>query len=323
MLWFNHIYIYRFVSEILFSVLLLYIADAKEENTLQLDRDLSFLVDIPTRLSEETTVDELNAVYRFVTMIVSKLLGVRSIKKWMRNNKGKSVLDMITMSDIAYTLTLIENNREKWNQIYDISRMTPEEQEKWKKAGKLPKEQRAHYVRKEPRFTSKKGNKASYKLPGINDEGKKYYEKQLNAWKALATDKTSWDMLQEGWNEYNAAIGWAEQWIEQGDSGLATVSVDEEEEEVRNVSVGAFALPGEDGYEHDRVEMSSGAVDNENENEDSEEEGERASGRSRRKKGGPMCDDTEDGSSSSSSSEYDSDQDNSYGVARKRRKVAV
>ena len=300
-------YIYSFVSEILFSVLLLYIADAKEENTLQLDRDLSFLVDIPTRLSDETTVDELNAVYRFVTMIVSKLLGVRSIKKWMRNNKGKSVLDMITMSDIAYTLTLIENNREKWNQIYDISRMTPEEQEKWKKAGKLPKEQRAHYVRKEPRFTSKKGNKASYKLPGMNDEGKKYYEKQWKAWKALATDKTSWDMLQEGWNEYNAAVGWAEQWIEQGDSGLATVSVDEEEEEVRNVSVGAFALPGEDGYEHDRVEMSSGAVDNENENEDSEEEGERASGRSRRKNEAPMYDDSDDGSSSSSSSDYDSD----------------
>ena len=315
MLWFNHIYIYSFVSEILFSVLLLYIADAKEENTLQLDRDLSFLVDIPTRLDmEKTTVDELNAVYRFVTMIVSKLLGVRSIKKWMRNNKGKSVLDMITMSDIAYTLTLIENNREKWNQIYDISRMTPEEQEKWKKAGKLPKEQRAHYVRKEPRFTSKKGNKASYKLPGINDEGKKYYEKQLKAWKALATDKTSWDMLQEGWNEYNAAIGWAEQWIEQGDSGLATVSVDEEEEEVRNVSVGAFALPGEDGYEHDRVEMSSGAVDNENENEDSEEEGEKAS------RGKRVYEDTDDGSSSS---DYDSDQDVSCGVTRKRRKFAV
>ena len=65
-------------------------------------------------------------------MIVSKLIGKRALKKEMVNNKGQSPFDIITVLDIAYTLAIIENNREKWDQELSIMYMSPEEQEKYK-----------------------------------------------------------------------------------------------------------------------------------------------------------------------------------------------
>ena len=89
------------------------------------------MMNVPTSLGEVEGT-ELDAVYCFITAIAVKLVGKRALKKWMVDNKGKSALGMITMSDIAYCLTLIENNKEKWDQAYMISTLSPEEQKKWK-----------------------------------------------------------------------------------------------------------------------------------------------------------------------------------------------
>ena len=43
---------------------------------------------------------------------VSGLYGSRPIINWIAKNKGKHILDMVTMSDIAYTVAVIENTYE-------------------------------------------------------------------------------------------------------------------------------------------------------------------------------------------------------------------
>ena len=224
----------------------------RDDNSLQQDRDIKYLMDIPPALSSDTHTEELNVIFRFITGIVIKMLGKRSVKKWVKDNKGKSPLDMITMSDIAYCLTLIENNKEKWDQAHDIMQLPPEEQEKWKNPKKLPEDEREQYIKKMPRFTSRKGNKASYKKSGMNAEGEAFYNNKWEAWKKLARDKRSWDLLQEGWDEYNSNTGWSEQWV---DHELATVSNEEEDREGESmeVSADAFALPGDEGFTQDRA----------------------------------------------------------------------
>ena len=62
-----------------------------------------------------------------------KLYGKRAVKKWLKNNKGKSLLDMITMSDVAYCAALVENNHEIWDEELEIEKMPTEEQDKFKK----------------------------------------------------------------------------------------------------------------------------------------------------------------------------------------------
>jgi hypothetical protein len=40
------------------------------------------------------------------------LYGCHSIINWITKNKAKNFLDMVTMSDIAYTVAVIENSYE-------------------------------------------------------------------------------------------------------------------------------------------------------------------------------------------------------------------
>ena len=60
------------------------------------------------------------AVCRFMDKYVTGLYGSRSIINWITKNKGKHFLDMVTMSDIAYTIAVIENSYEAWDEEHGI-----------------------------------------------------------------------------------------------------------------------------------------------------------------------------------------------------------
>ena len=60
------------------------------------------------------------AVWRFMDKYVSGLYGFRSIINWKTKNKGKHFLDMVTMSDIAYTVAVIENSYKAWDAEHEI-----------------------------------------------------------------------------------------------------------------------------------------------------------------------------------------------------------
>ena len=51
---------------------------------------------------------------------VSGLHGSRLIINWITKNKGKHFLDMVTMFDIAYTVAVIENSYEAWDEEHEI-----------------------------------------------------------------------------------------------------------------------------------------------------------------------------------------------------------
>ena len=62
----------------------------------------------------------MSAVCPFMDKYVSGLYGSRSIINWITKNKGKHFLDMVTMSDIAYTVAVIENSYESWDEEHGI-----------------------------------------------------------------------------------------------------------------------------------------------------------------------------------------------------------
>ncbi len=59
-------------------------------------------------------------VCRFMDKFVSGLYGSRSIINWISKNKGSHFLDMVTMSNIAYTAAVIENSYEAWDEEHGI-----------------------------------------------------------------------------------------------------------------------------------------------------------------------------------------------------------
>ena len=71
----------------------------------------------------------LSAVCRFMDKYVTGLYGTRSIVNWITKNKGKHFLDMVTMSDIAYTLAVIENSYEAWDEEHGMNKKAGEREE--------------------------------------------------------------------------------------------------------------------------------------------------------------------------------------------------
>ena len=57
------------------------------------------------------------------------LYGCRSIISWITKNKGKHFLDMVTMSDIAYTVAVIENSYAAWDEEHEINNAERHEQQ--------------------------------------------------------------------------------------------------------------------------------------------------------------------------------------------------
>jgi hypothetical protein len=43
------------------------------------------------------------------------------VSTWFANNEGKTIFDLITMSDIAYTVAVIENRHKTWDEMIDTS----------------------------------------------------------------------------------------------------------------------------------------------------------------------------------------------------------
>jgi len=95
---------------------------------------------------------------------VSKILGKKAVRAFLEKNKGKSVLDMLSMSDIAYCVVVVKNQHEVWDQEFEIKKVVPDKQRKYtaKVAKTLSIEDRLRYIKNQPLFTSRISKKMKY-----------------------------------------------------------------------------------------------------------------------------------------------------------------
>ncbi len=52
-------------------------------------------------------------ICRFLDRYVTRLYGTCTVSTWFTKNKGKTIFNLVTMSDIAYTVAVIENGHDK------------------------------------------------------------------------------------------------------------------------------------------------------------------------------------------------------------------
>jgi hypothetical protein len=123
---------------------------------------------------------------------VSGLYGSRSIIKWITKNKGKYFLDMVTMSDIAYTVAVIENSYEAWDEEHEIQNAGEgEEPEVYQRPQKMVK----------TKFTNRVGKKRQCNMSGWSTDGIQFFNRVRESWRDLSKDST-WTMLEEEWAAY-------------------------------------------------------------------------------------------------------------------------
>ncbi len=63
-------------------------------------------------------------IFAFVAKFVSRIYGICTINTWLSKKKGPTFFDLMTISDIAYTVAVYENSYEVWDQEYKKKRMS-------------------------------------------------------------------------------------------------------------------------------------------------------------------------------------------------------
>lgn len=149
-----------------------------------------------TSVSSEFISARMPAVCRFMDKYVTGLYGSRSIINWITKNKGKHFLDMVTMSDIAYTVAVIENSYAAWDEEHEINNAERHEQQEevYRRPQKTVK----------TKFTNRVGKKRQCNMSGWSADGIQFYNKVRDSWRALSLDQSNptWSMLEEEWATY-------------------------------------------------------------------------------------------------------------------------
>ncbi len=127
---------------------------------------------------------------RFIDKYVTRIYGTRVVNTWLAKNEGRTIFDLITMSDIAYTVAVIENGHETWDEMID----TRQGQDSPKKTTK---------------FTKRGGHKREYNTTGWSQEGNDFYNKVREEWKKLSGENRLqlWEKLESEWFEYVVETG--------------------------------------------------------------------------------------------------------------------
>jgi hypothetical protein len=63
------------------------------------------------------------AIFAFVAKFVSRIYGICMINTWLSKKRGSTFFDLMTISDIAYTVAVLENSYEVWDQEYNKKRI--------------------------------------------------------------------------------------------------------------------------------------------------------------------------------------------------------
>ena len=82
---------------------------------------MRYTMDLHMMLTKPTPTHLFDAGNRmkiccFLDKYVTRLYGTRAVSAWFTKNKGKTIFDLVTMSDIAYTVAVIENGHDKWDE---------------------------------------------------------------------------------------------------------------------------------------------------------------------------------------------------------------
>ncbi len=123
----------------------------------------------PDLLGEMVKIEQgsnlLNQIFNLIARYVRKVHSDEHIRKViMRYNAGRSFLDIIGPSDIAYVVSIIKNSKDMWEhdiQIRELGEVAKDNPEKKLK----------------PLFTSGSGQKRTQGKSSWNLEGMKYYHR--------------------------------------------------------------------------------------------------------------------------------------------------
>ena len=166
-------------------VILCHKADWESDRLLQREDTKLFvgLRDMDVDDTASKTFEDYEDLMRFLDGYAVHNVGTRELHKYLKAKPGNTLLDCLSVYDIAYTILVYENTADVWEEIMRCRGVT----------NPRTAEQLYH---------AKRGTKLREFSDGWTQEGHKYYRKlveMVNGWKS---DGMFWETLQEHWREY-------------------------------------------------------------------------------------------------------------------------
>ena len=195
----------------------------------------------------------------FIDKYVTRMYGSTcAVSTWFAKNEGKTIFDLITMSDIAYTVAVIRNGHETWDEMMNTSK-------------------RQNSPKKTTKFTKRGGHRREYNTTGWSQEGIDFYNKVWEGWKTLSRENRLqlWKQLENEWFEHVEETRGSQKRRKKHKTNLEEEDVDPAPNFPRLPTGMVFF--GDDDYQPDRPWKNSGddrVDDNTNEWDDTDSRGE-------------------------------------------------
>ena len=122
--------------------------------------------------------------------------------KYLKENPGRSPLDMVRGLDWAHALVLVANGEDKWKRAADMKKYTVTEQAKYDNWEQLEGDDRDKYRPVRERFTSSGGSKKEFCNTLFNDEGRKMMHDEEKNWDNHMNDKAIRKWCDTGLRQY-------------------------------------------------------------------------------------------------------------------------
>jgi len=143
-------------------------------------------------LDLEVTAITYQACLEFLTFMdyyVSKMIGSRELKKFCVLYPGKTLLDKMTASDIAFAILCYENGVDVWLERIKMKRMNNVDREAFEKTASL-------------KYHHQPGTKLKAYEDGWTEEGVQYYEELVINVKGIMGNKPLWENVKVHWKTY-------------------------------------------------------------------------------------------------------------------------
>ena len=120
---------------------------------------------------------------------VSKFSGARQLQHFNKMHPSESILNIMTLSDIVYSILCYENGQEVWLERLKLKRMDCEEKDAFRKKAKL-------------RYHVCTGSKLKAFRDGWTESGRTYYSELLKLFQDMKNDTLFWDKVVSHWKSF-------------------------------------------------------------------------------------------------------------------------
>ena len=188
---------------------------------------------------------------KYATIVVG---GVRAMGKYYKNNRGKTLLDKLTVSDIAYSLLVYESSYDVWSEEMDKAKTCTTAEEK-----------KLYQGTAKNKYHVKRGARLPLYQDGWTNEGQNYYKEMCAEFQAIKNNDTLWATLNVHWKTYTKKYHkYSYVVLEETDIGME--SKQNKEPEVNNDDDCIVSLPGE--LDNDNIEFDDEYSDDGDNNND-------------------------------------------------------